>query len=420
MRGREAQVPPPTDITIPGAGSHTARDILSQSIRRLLADVRALPATVAPNAAAREDLGTFTGVLSQLLRSPAGPGPGALFTVLRRPNVGGLVRCLRTAAAPDGDPVQCERLFTELVATTFLELAWIGSLPQTVRLQRLPAQVVMLGARLRWRPQNGLRNVSISNAGVDVDDPSEARRISFDALRSQDRVLPVGVDRAFHALVGNAVLALADNNPLAMLEAHPDKFGNAIDLGDRPVTEWQTSLNDCLTRIEQYLPDVRREIDLYVQQFVPVGFDTEKHLSASYQEAIGTIYLTLHPHPMTMTEAVIHEFSHNKINALFELDDLLINAFQPLYKSPVRPDPRPLHGVLLAVHAFLPVALLYERMKAADDPLSRHAEFDRRFDAIRALNHEGATTVLTHAQPTPVGRSVLDEIARWDSYFARR
>src|SRR5258708_27261484 len=114
-----------------------------------------------------------------------------------------------------------------------------------------------------------------------------------------------------------------------------------------------------------------------------ISWDGVKHLSASYQEILGTIYLTLHPSQMTLTEALIHEFSHNKINALFEVDDVLENAWSPLYTSPVRPDPRPLHGVLLAVHAFLPVARLYEKMTEADHPLARRGEFAQRFARIR-------------------------------------
>ena len=41
---------------------------------------------------------------------------------------------------------------------------------------------------------------------------------------------------------------------------------------------------------------------------VPVGWDEQRHLSASYQEAIGTVYLSLHPNPLTLAEALIHEF----------------------------------------------------------------------------------------------------------------
>jgi HEXXH motif-containing protein len=122
---------------------------------------------------------------------------------------------------------------------------------------------------------------------------------------------------------------------------------------------------------------------------------------------------------MTMTEAVIHEFSHNKINALFEIDDVLENAFSPLFKSPVRPDPRPLHGVLLAVHAFIPVARLYEAMREANDPLSRNPSFAARFAKIVEGNHEGMEVLRAHAVPTELGRGVLDELDRWDRHFTR-
>jgi HEXXH motif-containing protein len=198
-----------------------------------------------------------------------------------------------------------------------------------------------------------------------------------------------------------------------MEEAHPDKGGNAIDLGGRAPDAWADALRTALDPIARHLPDLRREMDLFLHQIVPVGFDAVRHLSASYQEAIGTVYLSLHPSVMTLAEALIHEFSHNKINALFELDDVLENAYSPLYSSPVRPDPRPLHGVLLAVHAFLPVARLYERMIEAGDPLAQGAAFSARFAEIRAINREGAEVLLRHGRPTPVGQGIMEEIARW-------
>ena len=83
----------------------------------------------------------------------------------------------------------------------------------------------------------------------------------------------------------------------------------------------------------------------------------------------------------------------------------------------MRPDPRPLHGVLLAVHAFLPIARLYERMLEADDELSRAPAFEERFAQIRATNRRGADVLLEHAQPTEVGQGVIDEIRRWDDYY---
>ena len=123
---------------------------------------------------------------------------------------------------------------------------------------------------------------------------------------------------------------------------------------------------------------------------------------------------------MTMTEAVIHEFSHNKINALFELDPVLENAFWPLYTSPVRPDPRPLHGIVLAVHAFQPVARLYEAMIARGHEWAQKPDFLRRYEQVKKVNREGASVVLEHGRPTPIGRALLDEMRRWDEHYAAK
>src|SRR6185312_10078269 len=126
---------------------------------------------------------------------------------------------------------------------------------------------------------------------------------------------PVTVERPYHPIAGEVVLALADNNPLALVEAHPDKAGNALDLGGHGVEAWTLALAGALDRIARHLPEIRAEIDLFVSQVVPVGYDPVAHLSASYQEILGTLYLSLHPSPMTLAEAIVHEFSHNKLNA---------------------------------------------------------------------------------------------------------
>src|SRR5262249_57969168 len=110
---------------------------------------------------------------------------------------------------------------------------------------------------------------------------------------------PLGVERPYHPLGGKMVLALTDNNPLSMVEAHPDKAGNAIDLGGHAVGEWTEALGAALGRIERHMPELRAEMDLFVSQVVPVGWDPVKHLSASYQEVVGTVYMTLHPTRIT-------------------------------------------------------------------------------------------------------------------------
>ncbi|MFK7985562.1 MAG: HEXXH motif-containing putative peptide modification protein [Sandaracinaceae bacterium] len=355
-------------------GSTTMRAVLSAALRRAAKDLLRLrdPALRPVLACVRAQL-KFE--------------PGRVMAILRRPNVGAAVRVLREGPQP--------RLAGQLAATLALELHFAGATLPALSFSGLPARVACLGggfavpggakARLvegRW---------SAGGVTVALGDPS---------------------DRPYHAVAPGLVLATLDDNPLAMDEAHPDKSGNAVDLGGQGPDVWVTALKDALQRIERYLPAIREEASLTLSQFVPVGYDERKHLSASYAEALGTIYLSLHPDPMTMTEAVIHELSHNKLNALMESGGLLENAFHPLFTSPVRPDPRPLHGVLLAVHAFLPVEALYRAMAEADDPISRRPGFSRRRAVVTEKNREGASVLLEHAEPTALGRGLLDEIRR--------
>lgn len=389
---------PPRDLTIPESGSVTARGVLSRALARLVPELVAVGRGIALSAEARADLQSFGAVCREL----GARNPGALPSLVRRAPIGTLVRCARGGAT--------EELVCELVGLVLFELALAGALPAPIRQRRPPRRLLSLAARAAVTLPEDARAVRFENGRLILE--------AFGRETSVDLEGP-GVASPYLAIEGDIVLALADNNPLAMTEAHPDKSGNAIDLGGREASEWAGVLREALDLVRVHLPDLRREMDLFVQQIVPVGYDAEKHLSASYQEAIGTIYMTLHPSLMTMTEALVHEFSHNKINALFEVDEVLENAFSPLYASPVRPDPRPLHGVLLAVHAFLPVARLYERMIEAGHPLAQKPGFAERFARIRQINAEGAAVVLTNGRPTEAGAALLDEIRRWDAYFGK-
>jgi HEXXH motif-containing protein len=222
------------------------------------------------------------------------------------------------------------------------------------------------------------------------------------------------LSRPYHRVGRVTRLALLEHNPIAEFEAHPDKAGNPIDLGGRPVEEWRASLDEAFALVEAHLPALFAEMGLMLHEVIPVGWHAERHLSASYREAIGTAWLTLHPNRMTMAEALVHEFQHNKINAASYSADFLENPFHPRYPSPVRPDPRPLWGILLAVHAFLPVAALYRRMRAARHPWSARPDFARRLSEIDLKNHEGMEMLRAHAKWTPAGRALMDELEALD------
>jgi HEXXH motif-containing protein len=217
-------------------------------------------------------------------------------------------------------------------------------------------------------------------------------------------------ERRFQRVSKVTSFATIDHNPIAAFEAHPEKAGNHVDLGGHSEQEWTEVLDRCFALIEPFMPGEFAEMGVMLHQVIPVGYHDVRHLSASYREAIGTVYLTLHPNVMTMTEAVIHEFQHNKFNVAAHSVEFLSNAFHPLYKSPVRPDPRPLWGILLAVHAFLPVGELYRRMRDGGHPWGQRADFLERMSDIDLKNHEGMEMLRTHAQFTTAGRALFSEL----------
>ena len=118
-----------------------------------------------------------------------------------------------------------------------------------------------------------------------------------------------------------------------MQEAHPDKDGNESNLGNHPIEAWTEALQSACSLIEACLPEWWREFGLIMNRIVPVG---RKHLSASYQEALGLAYISLHPDPLIMAEAIILT---SKLNAMW-LDQVLVNGNSEWTTSPVRPDMR--------------------------------------------------------------------------------
>jgi HEXXH motif-containing protein len=98
---------------------------------------------------------------------------------------------------------------------------------------------------------------------------------------------------------------------------------------------------------------------------------------------------------------------------VLSVDPLLENLADERYRSPVRPDPRPLLGVLLAVHAFVPVALLYRALRRAGDPLVLGARAEARLEAILRGNEEGLELLERHARPTSAGAELLRELRHW-------
>lgn len=57
-------------------------------------------------------------------------------------------------------------------------------------------------------------------------------------------------------------------------------------------------------------------------------------------------------HPeLAILEAILHEYNHNKLNLILQIEPLVLNNREEIYYSPYRPDARHIHGVYLGLHA---------------------------------------------------------------------
>lgn len=393
----------PSDLTFPSdAEASTSRALLSTYLKLQYRALMRLPyaALLGDDKLA----GEFTSLLADVAKSD----PGFVFNILRKPTVGGVLRLIVKQVGTRGE---LRNWTHELVAQVNTELATIGSARTTLPHNGSFERLVSLHRRYSI-DLSGVREIRFD--GGDITIVGESGAHTYDGADPEGP----GVEHPYHEVRGQIVLPTYDNNPRAGEEAHPDKEGNHVDLGGRAPEEWVQTLRDALGIIEDHVPELMPEMELLLHQIFPVGYEPEKHLSASLMEVMGNIYMTLHPDPMVMAEAIIHEFSHNKINALWILSPLLENAFHPLFSSPVRPDPRPLFGVLLAVHAFLPVEQLYVRMLERGHPLTSHPRFAARRAKIRESNAAAAATVLDNGTATPMGENVLAEIRRMNDHFA--
>jgi HEXXH motif-containing protein len=300
---------------------------LGGCVRRFLAAAPSLPAAMRPEHARA----------AALLRDALERDPRPVLSCFASPAVGTPLQCL---ALRDDLPAFRERIdgaAGALLPHLLLEMALRGVLPPGASIAwphgapRLAA-IGLGGALIAPAGASGLR-FSASHLTAIAGDAELARLPLERAALARALEADGGgfrLERCYRRIGDVSLFATVDHNPIAAFEAHPDKAGNHVDLGGRGEDEWVAMLEQCVALIGAFMPGELAEMRTMLHELIPVGYDDVRHLSASYREAVGTVYLTLHPNLMTMTEAVIHEFQHNKLNVASFATEFLSNPFHPL------------------------------------------------------------------------------------------
>jgi uncharacterized protein len=141
----------------------------------------------------------------------------------------------------------------------------------------------------------------------------------------------------------------------AELERDVRLFLRALTSGQRtlgPMLEWVTTVTKVV------VPLRRRE-----------GVSR----SSCAQELPGLIFLDL-PHGLQILESLVHESAHQYLFRAEAAGPLVEPGHTGLYRSPLRADPRPLRGVLLAYHALAYIGAFYADAVANGLAVSRAGE----------------------------------------------
>jgi HEXXH motif-containing protein len=143
-----------------------------------------------------------------------------------------------------------------------------------------------------------------------------------------------------------------------------------------------------------------------VRPLVPVA---DRARSSHHPAVPGLVEADLCRGPAQIVELVVHESAHLHLRAAEAAGDLVDPGHAESYESPLRPEPRPLLGVLLAYHALAYIcAALTEAaaagVVAADTAGPALADLGRRRDDARTVV-DGARRHLTDAGTSFVDRT---------------
>ncbi len=173
----------------------------------------------------------------------------------------------------------------------------------------------------------------------------------------------------------------------------------------KEMNKYVSVLRKGIAEIEAVDPLQAAELCDGIKMIVPLERKiTDAHVSSTYSHLRGAIYLCHDASPVLQAETLVHEFSHDKLNAFLEIEPCFKGReSDALYFSPWRPDPRTLRGILLGAHAFLNVARFLASVAATKmgERMRKSLQTD---SAMRCLQVGEALDALdAHAELTPMG-----------------
>jgi len=166
-------------------------------------------------------------------------------------------------------------------------------------------------------------------------------------------------------------------------------------------------IGDGFELVREVDPELAAHIDNLIDWFVPLSSpDGNVDNAFSSSDLAGLIFISEADRGLHLAETLVHEYHHNELNLILEVEPLFESRPDELFYSPWREDPRPLAGLIHALHVFVALADFYRR--ALDVPaLAEHHDACR--ERLRCIVSQLRTGLLQVPveRLTDLGRELL-------------
>lgn len=168
---------------------------------------------------------------------------------------------------------------------------------------------------------------------------------------------------------------------------------------------WQGLFAAAYDLIGSYSPERTTELVLGLRAVVPLvdSGDGGSH-SGTARDSVGALGLTPPQAADDLAVTLVHEFQHSKLSAVLDVVRLHADKGVERHFAPWRTDARPTSGLLQGVYAFLGVAHLWHRLRAA--PAFRQRA-ETEFANARVMVEQGMSALERSRELTPAGRQFV-------------
>jgi HEXXH motif-containing protein len=195
------------------------------------------------------------------------------------------------------------------------------------------------------------------------------------------------------------------------------RLGGRYDLNFEELTptstiKWLSSLEEAWFWINSCSTLLASEIFMGVQSLVPVhSHAIDVHRSQTFREIPGLLVLSWMSDTSVIVEALVHEYHHHKLNALLNLDPIIVEGSpEEIYYSPWRDDPRPLSGILQGIYVFQAVLEFWHKILKTDIPVLQEKRLQQKVYSAKKQLLTALKVLTTNAGFSLIGQALIEAI----------